>query len=958
MSFQGFAREQGFSDNQIRIDINSVIENDLAEANRQTKYLGRNADLEGQWGNMYLNKLIEKHEVEQRNRKENFNFFMKNREEIHKIVQYNNEVKYEDAGKNRHVKGLDSILGEGLLKLAVSVGSAAIEKVISDWKGEQDEAEKVAHNASVGDMKSIAMQSNPAQLKNLPKLMEDWHNITAKQQNERIAYHNSLGNPGQGQIEAVQIGNAAKLTPALRQNIAFSPDKVAIDYQTYSRSVSIPINGRNWTQAEILQASPNPTTTREFNRLKQAGFLKKIGFSNLNGTATSQVIEAVKRTDAAYSKQAYNSQVKVASVRMAEQDAATAESKLIQTNGDAVGVYKWAFDPTDPTSPAARMSMSEVHEVVRGWAKNGMFSLDMLRKIWEMPNFGGGELSLMQLHNLNGRAGTKASRAWKAIIDAKEVDNMKAHNNYMIKHNQLLEAQALEAPTLDKITARNRLGFFNSTKGQELLKGAKPGTAANLISALSIAAGVIPPQKTVSPGQQAVESNFTKPELLAHAGLFITDSDGKAVSLSVYDKKVPEVSLAHSKVTAAYTSALTDLTNNLITKHNLTAKSPQLKGMVLDILSDKKHPFHDHVRHLLKAKTHSIDANGNQTLLKAPEFPNLDLPSGATSFTYQYNKDKAAAGIGKNNFTWANINYNKKEYIDWARRVSMAKSLGGSHVQNVLSNPPPGPRRAIEDLGGSAWIAYMMALEHGGTPYENFKPLDGNDGMDQVQVDQLNAQYGKQYAQLQSAAQAVIRNNGVIHNHQAQAAPTRTIQPSSQSNVTSNANNRITQDMFGSRNFGKKGTLGSAKTKGGHTGRDVSLPRGTTMAIGFDWVVVDVENSHTPGKGYGRFVVGYIPSLDQHFKSNHHDANYVQIGQQIKAGQVYATVGSTGLSTGSHAHLDVTAPGVKYVGHKGSGLHGDTWQAFGGVLGGPGPQLIDPDSFILNGGLLINMGGN
>ena len=285
----------------------------------------------------------------------------------------------------------------------------------------------------------------------------------------------------------------------------------------------------------------------------------------------------------------------------------------------------------------------------------------------------------------------------------------------------------------------------------------------------------------------------------------------------------------------------------------------------------------------------------------------------------------------------------------------MAKSLGGDHVQNVLSNPPPGVKLAITDQkNGSAWQAYMNALEHGGTPYEKFKPLDGDDGMDYNETSQQNTQLGQQYAQLQSAAQAVIRNNGLIPN----ANAARTIQPSSQSKVTSNANNRITRDMFGSRNFGKKGTLGSAGTPGGHTGRDVSVPRGTPLAIGYPWVVVDIENSHTPGKGYGRFVVGYIPSLDQYFKSNHHDANLVQIGQQVKAGQVFAKVGSTGLSTGSHIHLDVTAPGVKYVGHKGSGLHGDTWQAFGGVLGGPGPELIDPDSFILNGGLLINMGGN
>ena len=144
MSFQGFAREERFSDNQIRIDINSVIENDLAEANRQGKYLRRNATLEGQWGNLYLNKLIKKHEVERRNREKNFKFFMDNRAEIQKQIQYNNEIKYKDAGVNRHVEGLDSILGKGLLKLAVNVGSTAIKKAIAESGEAADEAEETA----------------------------------------------------------------------------------------------------------------------------------------------------------------------------------------------------------------------------------------------------------------------------------------------------------------------------------------------------------------------------------------------------------------------------------------------------------------------------------------------------------------------------------------------------------------------------------------------------------------------------------------------------------------------------------------------------------------------------------------------------------------------------------------------------------------------------------------------
>ena len=111
MGFQGFARDERFSDNQIRIDIASVIDSDLKEANRQSRLAGKNASLAEKWNGMYLNALVNKHEVEKRNREENFASFMKNREEIQKIVQYNNEGL--KAGiRELHVYGAATGIGD------------------------------------------------------------------------------------------------------------------------------------------------------------------------------------------------------------------------------------------------------------------------------------------------------------------------------------------------------------------------------------------------------------------------------------------------------------------------------------------------------------------------------------------------------------------------------------------------------------------------------------------------------------------------------------------------------------------------------------------------------------------------------------------------------------------------------------------------------------------------------
>ena len=76
MSFQGFAREEQFSTNQIKIDIDSVINKDLAEASRMSKFMAANADMGEKWNTMYLNALIKKHDVEKKNRERNFKFFM------------------------------------------------------------------------------------------------------------------------------------------------------------------------------------------------------------------------------------------------------------------------------------------------------------------------------------------------------------------------------------------------------------------------------------------------------------------------------------------------------------------------------------------------------------------------------------------------------------------------------------------------------------------------------------------------------------------------------------------------------------------------------------------------------------------------------------------------------------------------------------------------------------------
>lgn len=164
-----------------------------------------------------------------------------------------------------------------------------------------------------------------------------------------------------------------------------------------------------------------------------------------------------------------------------------------------------------------------------------------------------------------------------------------------------------------------------------------------------------------------------------------------------------------------------------------------------------------------------------------------------------------------------------------------------------------------------------------------------------------------------------------------------------QYNVT--GGQKITADMFG-RGMGVRDGLGSGNSPTGHTGRDVGLPEGTPLSVSAPGTVVDVGNigdANDPdgtNGGYGNFVVIKLDD-GRYIKSAHHKRNLVRTGDRVGPQadgslKVIGEVGSTGLSTGPHMHLDL-ASGYE----KGSAK----------MLG-----LMNPDNFILGGGII--RGGN
>ena len=90
-----------------------------------------------------------------------------------------------------------------------------------------------------------------------------------------------------------------------------------------------------------------------------------------------------------------------------------------------------------------------------------------------------------------------------------------------------------------------------------------------------------------------------------------------------------------------------------------------------------------------------------------------------------------------------------------------------------------------------------------------------------------------------------------------------------------------------------------------HKGVDIGLPTGTEIHAGFDGTVITV--GYDAG-GYGNYVVIENEKGVQ-AKYAHCDSVSVSSGQTVKEGDVIATVGNTGNSTGPHLHLEVVKEG-------------------------------------------------
>lgn len=91
-----------------------------------------------------------------------------------------------------------------------------------------------------------------------------------------------------------------------------------------------------------------------------------------------------------------------------------------------------------------------------------------------------------------------------------------------------------------------------------------------------------------------------------------------------------------------------------------------------------------------------------------------------------------------------------------------------------------------------------------------------------------------------------------------------------------------------------------------HTGLDIGAPKGTAIKAAAGGTVTFAGNR---GTGYGNYlIISHGNGVETLY--GHCNTLNVSAGQTVAQGQIIATVGSTGRSTGNHLHLEIRVNGV------------------------------------------------
>jgi muramidase (phage lysozyme) len=195
--------------------------------------------------------------------------------------------------------------------------------------------------------------------------------------------------------------------------------------------------------------------------------------------------------------------------------------------------------------------------------------------------------------------------------------------------------------------------------------------------------------------------------------------------------------------------------------------------------------------------------------------------------------------------------------------IELARELG--ITQNILSKE--GMSARVSDILGNQWASFP------GSPFgQPTKPLSS-----------IQKAYQKSLGSQQTTTTT---------------SPPRTTTIPSGTDLT-NVIGRGVQYIEITDAFGARG--------GNHRGLDIAAPAGTYIALRLDSEVMFAgwQNPNDHKAGYGQVIDLWVPELGVQLRFGH-CAGFLVTGGKVKAGRSFATVGSTGKSSGPHIHLEYT----------------------------------------------------
>jgi len=750
MSFQGFAREQGFSDNQIRIDINSVIKNDLAEADRQTKYRGRNATLEGKWGNLYLNKLIEKHEKETSKRKENFASYMKNREEIQKIVQYNNEVKYEDAGKDRHVRSIGSIIGEGLVNLAVNVGTSAINKEFADERERLGKAKAAKQQANEGEIKDIHGRMNDSARQSISTRALDNLKQSGAEQEKLLVdsadyLHDLDSNISVDEWRSYLRANLG-LTEVQRQTALNSPQNTTNNLEQFANNYLGSFNGiEGINLAQVESAQINRAGSMQWRQDMATAFRKKYDLDALLPSVRGIVTEAIKDWEGRSLKRENNNRKAIAVKETRTNYANEFEARGNRADGRRAQVdYMLNPNGGGPTQISGRRDL--------GWDMLG----DFAKTSWGLP-----EITWFmepgEHNNWRNLFTEKSARGdeWRTIRANKVKSEQQAFQNTQVEANNGVRRMTEAARDMDPEKAMAvHTSFIAKGKVFEATRGASP-EVVNKFNTVLLERARITPAPSVSTAKAQAKKIYPKPARTAHINALATDEAGNTVNWSSYPKGQGSSNIGKTKENLDY--ILVSFIAKQIDRIGLPAGDPRIETEITRMLND------DTTIKLLQEsmKLKTKDADGHP-LEGGPIVPNFTLPEIQSNGLDTYNTQvELATAAGRK----VGLNEIKLDGLkDWAINISDTIANNNLDQRNTLGRRHPliDRIRQLNPTWNPGHI-YNAAVKYFNKKGMDLQTLPQSQYQTPAEARQFIDQFGAQYGKASVPLQYTIQRNHATH---------------------------------------------------------------------------------------------------------------------------------------------------------------------------------------------------